>query len=653
MRGGEGGTSTYRAKKPLRHKEALTINGLPRHSATQTATHDPQMARSNASAKSHHFRRGSTFVYRRRVPEDVQHDPVFGGRSHLQRSLNTSHPTEAARAATRLTDWFDDEVRRVRAAASPVAAATVGPISRVNVLTSDDLEGIRARWWKSSVEEDMRSRMIALANPGGLDAEAVEARDNLAHQAIASFNDPVKGPKNRQDYIDVEIIPDIKIIVEGMCRRREIEIGSPDYYAMLHAVAEAEIEVLQTRFTRQEGSPIGDVGSDAIKRGLKQEERRPAASWSVTKLAASCIKARAKGASWNHKVNKAAEQFESFLGDGRTISAVRSVDVKEYVQLLLQCPERADLRFPKVDLRRAVELNGLRVDGPYPTIQPNTIRNTHLAALKWIFEHAHGDLEAISSNPAAKVKVAGSTKKGGTRVRFEIEELNALFRLPVFSGCAGPNSLSIAGSVKLDDHRFWAPLLLLYTGARPSEIAQLATTDVKLDGAHPYLSILTEFDPNDPDDRSWVRSMKTLNARRVLPIHPELVRLGFTSYARRMQDSRSQRLFPGWPLSKDERKLYSQASWIRAFNEKFIPSISSRKPRPTFYSFRHTFKSRLVAAGVPSQVQNQLLGHAQTGMDGSYFADGSSVPDLARQMSKIIHDGLDLEHLVRSQVISR
>ena len=74
----------------------------------------------------------------------------------------------------------------------------------------------------------------------------------------------------------------------------------------------------------------------------------------------------------------------------------------------------------------------------------------------------------------------------------------------------------------------------------------------------------------------------------------------------------SARLFPDWKRSPSVQKGYSQARWIRN-NEDYLPSLTKRVPRPTFYSLRHTFKTRLAISRVPAQFQNALLGHAQVG----------------------------------------
>jgi integrase len=200
--------------------------------------------------------------------------------------------------------------------------------------------------------------------------------------------------------------------------------------------------------------------------------------------------------------------------------------------------------------------------------------------------------------------------------------------------------------VRLDDHQFWTPLIMLFSGARPSEIAQLAVTDVKLGRDHPHISILTEYDPDDPNDRPYVLAYKTENARRTVPLHPQLIELGFASYVERMRKEGHERLFPHWRASNDPRKLYSGATWVRRFNDKCVPAITKKKPKPSIYSLRHTFKTQMAICRVPPQFQDRVMGHAGPGMDPTYL---KTIPirELYAEIEKVRYVGLDLSGLRR------
>ncbi len=412
-------------------------------------------------------------------------------------------------------------------------------------------------------------------------------------------------------------------------------------YARIEAtLVEAELLALDGRRDREPGSMFG--GSyrplDASGPAIKSES-----AWSIRILADSYLETQT-GGSWRHKVDVAVTLFEQFLGKPTAISEITRDHIRKFIDLLALTPQRAAMRFPKLSLEQAVAANKARAPRPYPCIGANTIRDNHYAVLRALFGYACGHLDIIPSDPTERVKVQGATKKAGHTVQFEIDELAALFRLPLFTGCRSLRETTLPGNVMVADHQFWTPLLMLFSGARPSEIAQLAVTDIKLGGDYPSISILTEFDPDDPEDRPYVLAFKTENSRRSVPLHPMLVELGFAEYVGRMSKEPHARLFPDWIASNDPRKLYSGATWVRRFNEKLVPTVTHQKPKPSLYSLRHTFKTQMAVCRVPPQFQNKIMGHAAQGMD-PYYLKNIPIRDLHEEISKVEYRGLDLSHL--------
>lgn len=64
--------------------------------------------------------------------------------------------------------------------------------------------------------------------------------------------------------------------------------------------------------------------------------------------------------------------------------------------------------------------------------------------------------------------------------------------------------------------KYWVPLLGLYTGARINELAQLFLVDFQAQGDVQVISI---------NDDGEGKRLKTKASKRLVPIHPELVRL--------------------------------------------------------------------------------------------------------------------------------
>ena len=72
------------------------------------------------------------------------------------------------------------------------------------------------------------------------------------------------------------------------------------------------------------------------------------------------------------------------------------------------------------------------------------------------------------------------TEKQQTKAQFTVDELNRLFRTPLYTGCKNDEAgYATVGANKPRRGRFWVPLLSLFHGLRLNEAAQLYTEDVK------------------------------------------------------------------------------------------------------------------------------------------------------------------------------
>jgi integrase len=169
-----------------------------------------------------------------------------------------------------------------------------------------------------------------------------------------------------------------------------------------------------------------------------------------------------------------------------------------------------------------------------------------------------------------------------------------------------------------DGFKYWTPLIALYTGARANEIAQLLVNDVKEISGIQCVSIMDlddDVDDDDPvatpDDKP-IKSLKTAASRRLVPIHPKLIEVGFLKFVERQKEQGEKRLFP--ELNYSEVGGYGR-NVSRSFAEvtKRLGIWVSRKK--VFHSFRSTFNGRLMKLGTPQELREFLLGHANDSMN--------------------------------------
>lgn len=144
----------------------------------------------------------------------------------------------------------------------------------------------------------------------------------------------------------------------------------------------------------------------------------------------------------------------------------------------------------------------------------------------------------------------------------------------------------------------WAVVIGLYTGARVSEVGQLHLIDVaEVDGV---LCI------NITDDGEHQR-LKSDVSRRVVPVHPDLLALGFTEYIDAMKAQGARRVFP---KAKDGVNN-GAGNWItKAFGRYLTEQTKGwEKSKRGFHSLRKTFIQEMQGAGVASELRAQIVGH--------------------------------------------
>ncbi|WP_152056939.1 site-specific integrase [Aliarcobacter butzleri] len=136
-------------------------------------------------------------------------------------------------------------------------------------------------------------------------------------------------------------------------------------------------------------------------------------------------------------------------------------------------------------------------------------------------------------------------------------------------------------------HLFWSVVLGVFTGARPDELAQLELKDIKKseDGV-----IFLEI--NDEDEKS----LKTVNAKRHMPICRQLIDLGFLNYIQERKNAKAKKLFD-LKRNKDGKYREFQRNFnldIQKYvNKNYIEDYENAK-MPSFNDLRSFFISKIL-----------------------------------------------------------
>jgi len=255
-----------------------------------------------------------------------------------------------------------------------------------------------------------------------------------------------------------------------------------------------------------------------------------------------------------------------------------------------------------------------------------TINTKYLAFVGTVFRYAHAN-GLIPSNPMDGVKVMARDETANPEKAYTLADLKTIFSAPTFT--EGDRPKKWGRSKPLGEAVFWIPLLALFTGARQNELCQLEKSDVIAhgDGGY-YLSINMENGKKLKMGRKNIRSV---------PIHHELIRLGFLDYVSQQEDGGM--LFP--ELTKDERGKTNE-QFSKWFNGA-LKAWGIKREGINFHSFRHTFKDICRECGIDEAVHDALTGHRAAASVGRQYG-GSQYPlaPLFKAIEQFRIAGLDL-----------
>lgn len=322
--------------------------------------------------------------------------------------------------------------------------------------------------------------------------------------------------------------------------------------------------------------------------------------------------------------------FSEFVGSTFPASAINKKHVREWLDCLHEYPVKATeiKEFKGLKIREVIHANQ-KVGKP--TISRSTI-NRYLAALGAFskFLVRQGFLE---SNPAEGLY---AKKEKEQRVfPYSTEQLQGIFRSPLYVGFKQDGKEHKPGKQTTRDHRFWLPFLSLFSGARLGELCQLLSSDVHEQHGVWIIWISAEGDKS--------KRLKTKGSQRVVPIHPELIKLGFIEYVKAKQAANSKWLFP--EIEPDTRG--TRVGTYSGFYRRYIARIGVKEDKTiNFHSYRHGFADALRDAGFLDHNFKFVLGHTQNSVTGRYgrLLEGD-LETRTKIVSSVRYKDLDLTHL--------
>lgn len=557
----------------------------------------------------HIVRRGNSYRYRRRVPETSY---------EVCLSLRTNWLPEAEHRAVILDAAWDVALQRARETVT--GTADLAPILRdyLRDFLEDDLrrrmerpphKPVYAWWWEPGDPETAE------------DADLVDirrARDGLKFD-LASNN-----PKEMAEY------------AEELIRQHSLpaDLLRPLTYGLIEAAIKGwEIVERRTLGIEPLVFAVEPTTPAPAREPTDSGPAKPPAPLASTLIEPFGGWGRKSGGWRPGAENQATVSLSLFLevcGD-KPIDAYTRADGDRFRATLRLLPTHyrkspAERSKPLTEIIAAADAQNAK------RITDKTVKR-HFWAVSQFFKFLaeSGKLPRDFDNPGRGFTFATKGTARKQRDMWSGDELRRLFASPVWTGCH-PFIRSRPGTEIIRDALFWLPLLGLYHGNRLEEFAQLRGGDLGHTDGVSFLRI------TDEDGRQ----LKNAQSRRNIPLHPELIRLGFTDHVANVAPTAKDQVFPELVAGGKDHKLgYS-------FSKKFAnyrKAIGLQRPGLDYHSFRHGVTTKLYQADVNEGWIDLLTGHESGGESRRRYLKDVPLPLLREAIARVTFPEVDLRHL--------
>lgn len=257
-----------------------------------------------------------------------------------------------------------------------------------------------------------------------------------------------------------------------------------------------------------------------------------------------------------------------------------------------------------------------------PRLRVNTVYR-HMQDTQRVLRYlvAHGHLTENHMKgviwPKAQLKRLEILQEDNSR-KIWGDDLPKLFRTPVFQG----------EMTDIGDPMFWSSLIAVHHGMREEEVLQLRVADVACEDGIDYFDIKV--------GARW-QHLKSEAATRKIPIHSNLIALGFLDFVAMRRREGEDRLFPHQTRGKNRNTL--SENFTKDFT-RYRKAHGVYRDRIDFHSFRTQFNVEHIRARTDGELRHILMGHEMETVNLKHY--GGDGHDLAYLQEVIEHVRIDI-----------
>ena len=544
------------------------------------------------------------YYFRRATPKDLLY---FIGQREIIKTLGTTDVRVARKASLEMSEQLDELFAKIRNGKKLLSAEEVACVASdfTRVKTEklllealedfkdrgkedEEWEAFHAREYRKQTLEDLRQSRLASAEP---DADALLTEHGVSIEKTSA-------------------------LYKQLCRASLR--GLADFYVNAEIIVKGDLENPALTFSRLTESttqpkeinptPTGISFAEAIKKYLTDNQN----SWGEKQF-------KSLEAKLNYFLDYASDE-DGLNPHQRLLSSITSAQARAYKEHLQRTPTNAKKKYPDLSPKESVAAAAK----DNASLLGVTSQNNYLQSLSTLYSFAAKELDYEGDNPFKGRSNPKAAKKNQREQRNPLskDHLKKLFQSPLFTGCKSLASCHRPGSlVPKESHKYWAPLIGLYTGMRMQEILQLYVADV-----YQTNNIwLFDLNENHKDQK-----LKSPQSKRLVPIHHNLLDLGFLEF---LGSKRQGRLFEDAPLASDGTYSSTFSKWF----SRYLSNIGIKTDKTSFHSLRHNMKDFFRQIGESDELSENFMGRT-TGSTGEAYGSRYSIERYHSALNKINFD---------------
>ena len=577
---------------------------------------------------------GNTFYFRSRIPSDLREH--FGGMKEFRLSLKCAIKSRSIKISRVLDRKVLRLYETIRQGMKPLTIEEIKEILRIEIrkqiLHAHHVYEGTNRWSDSGVTESLKSVQLNESNlkeklessfrsyQGEIDSKLEEILTSLD---IEVNKNSVDFKKLRNKFIDLYLIRYdwIKDLLNESGKNdsdfkmnAQQKLGLDLFPELMNPVIENLVpEPKEPYEVQRESTPISPAGKSSLSSNIDAFfERKRIEGKSVKEIGSD---------------RTIAEDFVEIIGD-IDFSRVTKKEVSHYIDIQTKLPtnRKKSPKYRDSNIQQLVEMNLSDEETQSP-------QNINKKLTKLVAFGNWGVRQGIlSSNPFSGMKFSVK-KQSRSRNPFTADELRKILHPETyFQYTTKFEHPFMPNRSTLQMPYYWIFLLGIFSGMRTNEMCQLRLIDIKKVSNIWFMFV----------EDSGETKVKTESAVRKVPVHPQLIQLGFVDYVSKLKRSKKERLF--WEL-KEERDGYA-SKVSRHFNQRFLPAVGVwEKYTKVLYCTRHTFINKLYSEKVDENVIRSLIGHEKGFTMKHYGGEPFSPERLLEEISKVSYSKINWKRL--------